>query len=66
MMTHGTVSAYHRGCRCKACEQAKRDQMSRNGRTHTPAYDRKAIGEALQELFPLGLTNDCPARRGKR
>jgi hypothetical protein len=62
-VTHGTISAYHRGCRCKPCQQAKSDQMSRNGRKHTTAYDRKAIGEALREIAPLGLTPDCPARR---
>jgi hypothetical protein len=62
MMTHGTISAYHRGCRCKACEQAKRDQMSRNGRTRTIAYDRQLLGEALREIAPMGLTDDCPAR----
>jgi hypothetical protein len=28
--------------------------------------DRHLPAEALQDLFPLGLTDDCPARREQR
>lgn len=65
-MNHGTISAFYHGCRCEPCKQAKSDQARRAGRTHTPAYDRKAIREALLELCPTGLTDQCPARRGQR
>jgi hypothetical protein len=28
--------------------------------------DRKALADLLNEMFPLGLTSDCPARRKAR
>jgi hypothetical protein len=28
--------------------------------------DRKALADLLNEMFPLGLTDDCPARRKAR
>jgi hypothetical protein len=62
-MRHGTVKSYTDGCRCESCRAAKR--RSRPPRRQ-PLVDRHLLAEALQDLFPLGLTDDCPVRRGQR
>ena len=59
---HGTLDGYtHHACRCPQCRQA----MSHYHHTHNPTVvqDRTAMRNLLQELFPLGLTDDCPARQ---
>jgi hypothetical protein len=74
-MRHGSTTAYTGGCRCDECRAGWRDYC-RDYRARR-ASARKAAGESFEldpardelrdlllELFPLGLTNDCPARRG--
>lgn len=67
MVEHGTVSGYaHHGCRCDACGSAMREYSRRRryGDDGVEIYvDRDALSDLLHELFPLGLTDDCPARR---
>jgi hypothetical protein len=53
---------YAHGCRCDTCRAAKR--RSRRPTFERAPVDRALLREALQEMFPLGLTDDCPARRG--
>lgn len=69
-MTHGTENAYKKhGCRCEACREANADaQRARRHAKgeHVIQVKREALAELLQELFPLGLTDDCPARRHLR
>jgi hypothetical protein len=63
---HGTTHAYkQRMCRCEPCRAAYRE-ANRRYRRRTRALvnvDREALSDLLNELFPLGLTDDCPARR---
>jgi hypothetical protein len=66
-MKHGTMYAYNKlGCRCDACKQARRDLY--HGGRHGPqdAVATELLTEILQEMFPLGLTDDCPARKALR
>ena len=73
-MKHGSVSSYSRlGCRCDECKSAWRAYYrayyrKRNGgqiRERASADDRDALRDLLMELFPDGLTDDCPARRNR-
>lgn len=58
-ITHGTHNAYvNHGCRCDDCRAASSKYRRRRG----PApVDREALRDLLTELFPHGLTADCPA-----
>jgi hypothetical protein len=74
-MRHGTVYAYREGCRCEACRAAhaaaRRDYNERKrgepveARGSYSKDDRDFLSDLLHELFPDGLTDDCPARRAK-
>jgi hypothetical protein len=75
-MTHGTLNAYNnRGCRCERCRTAKAEaQRSYKARKRgEPVCVRGPIdrlgedllSDLLHELFPDGLTDDCPARRAR-
>lgn len=68
-MTHGTLRSYWGGCRCEDCTQANRDYMReytvRRRGGDLIEVDRDALSDLLAELFPLGLTEDCPAARRK-
>jgi hypothetical protein len=70
-MIHGTLTAYRHGCRCEKCREANaayQRAYRRPART-----DRKSpalapgrhpdLADLLHELAPMGLTDDCPARR---
>jgi hypothetical protein len=74
-MKHGTTYAYRtRRCRCELCREAHsasmRDYKARK-RGGPPALprgsyakvDEEFLSDLLHELFPDGLTDDCPARR---
>jgi hypothetical protein len=66
-MTHGTNSGYAHGCRCTACTKpAVTTTGARYQRRKPLQVDRKLLSDLLQDMFPLGLTDDCPARRGQR
>jgi hypothetical protein len=55
---HGTNYGYTRGCRCDACVDAL---TGRGVPTYVPVLvDRDLLSDLLHELFPFGLTNDCP------
>jgi hypothetical protein len=57
-LKHGTENAYkNRGCRCELCLAARREDR------RAPGVDHGLIADLLNELFPFGLTDDCPARR---
>lgn len=58
---HGTTSRYTTGCRCTKCRQAARDYQRERRRIAEPDPDE--LSNLLHELFPLGLTDDCPARQ---
>lgn len=60
-MSHGTLTGYTYGCRCDECKLAMREYHQR--RCPPPSVDREALADLLQELFPKGLTDDCPAAR---
>lgn len=66
-MTHGTLSAYNRhGCRCTACRAKKAAYDAERQKTRPRAastVNRSLLREALMEMFPMGLTDDCPVRR---
>jgi hypothetical protein len=76
-MTHGTLHAYNnRGCRCEKCRAAKaasmREYKARKrgepvalARGSYAQVDQDLLSDLLHELFPDGLTDDCPARRAK-
>lgn len=64
---HGTPSgySYHR-CRCDVCRTAWR--RKNRAKYHermgdVVKVDRDRLSDLLNELFPMGLTDDCPARR---
>jgi hypothetical protein len=59
-MKHGTRYSYERGCRCRACKAANGERSSR------VQVDHEALRDLLLELFPDGLTEDCPVAREKR
>jgi hypothetical protein len=72
-MKHGTTYAYRtRRCRCELCREAHsarsvRKARKRGGPVRAPTVRQGPIEEflsdLLHELFPDGLTDDCPARR---
>lgn len=66
MIPHGTVSGYknHR-CRCDQCRRAASAYDSART-TRVVIQDREAFRELVDDLFPRGLTKDCPAARGSR
>jgi len=66
-MIHGTVNAYnHHGCRCSECRGAmRRAAHARNSRGMV-VKDRHLMRDLLGELFPLGLTPDCPVRKANQ
>jgi hypothetical protein len=49
-MRHGTRHSHK--CRCEECRK--------------PKVDHEALRDLLLELFPDGLTEDCPVAREKR
>ena len=63
-MTHGTINAYDKGCRCVPCCNAKADYAAR--RNAGLRVDDERLRDLLIEVCPDGLTDDCPARRGRR
>jgi hypothetical protein len=74
-MTHGTVSGYQtHGCRCMPCRDARRDYDRRRAEQRREmasqpgleSVDRQVLADILVELFPDGLTDDCPAQRARR
>lgn len=72
-MTHGTEYCYRRAkCRCVPCRAAAAAARRHRRATSTRSpwvrdsrapIDRELLAEVLQEMFPFGLTDDCPARR---
>jgi hypothetical protein len=67
---HGTASGYsYHGCRCDECRAAwarsKREWRARRRGSPTTSYEgpNPALSRLLDELFPDGLTDECPARR---
>jgi hypothetical protein len=64
-MKHGTLTGYTtHACRCEECRAAMRAYHVRRG-AGPLEVDRDLICDLLHELFPDGLTDDCPARRAK-
>jgi hypothetical protein len=71
---HGTTHAYSaRGCRCEACRAAhaaaqrafkarKRGEAVPERSPRDPISE-ELLSDLLHELFPDGLTDDCPARK---
>jgi hypothetical protein len=64
-MRHGIVHSYDKGCRCVPCSNAKSDYAAARAQG-VHRVDRELLAELLHELFPHGLTDDCPARRERR
>lgn len=60
MAAHGSPQSYKDGCRCDECRWA----MSRYNRDRPPSR-RDQLADALNELFPYGLTDDCPWAQGR-
>jgi hypothetical protein len=55
---HGTTYSYDvRACRCEECREAKAYARG------NVKVDEKLLSDLLHELFPDGLTDDCPARK---
>jgi hypothetical protein len=67
-IVHGTTYRYRRGCRCDSCRAAQTRAMRDYRSTpRPPTVDyRSELADVLNDLFPDGLTDDCPARRGMR
>jgi hypothetical protein len=68
--SRGTESGYsYHGCRCDECRAAwarsKREWRARRRGSPTTSYEgpNPALSRLLDELFPDGLTDECPARR---
>lgn len=62
-MKHGMRSTYQGGCRCEECREANRDYQRALYRRRRPprrGIDRALLAEALREIAPFGLTDDCP------
>jgi hypothetical protein len=81
MGTHGKQSTYRKnGCRCEPCVEAYRKACRRHSRAHRERHGysrvppegvtyrqaRELLAGLLNETFPLGLTEDCPARKAIR
>jgi hypothetical protein len=74
-MRHGTQYGYGIGCRCSACRganaaaQRRYQERKRGGpvpvRGPSDRFGEDLLSDLLHELFPDGLTDDCPARRAK-
>lgn len=65
---HGTLTGYATDkCRCDDCRAASRSyqQARRTGSSFDPETT-KLFSDLLHELFPDGLTDDCPVRRAQR
>jgi hypothetical protein len=67
---HGTESGYsYHGCRCDECRAAwarsQRERRARRRGSPPTSYEgpNPALSRLLDELFPDGLTDECPARR---
>lgn len=64
-MRHGTTAMYYQGrCRCENCKRSEhaRARIRTDIVSSLSKADFKLIAEALQEICPEGLTDDCPAR----
>jgi queuine/archaeosine tRNA-ribosyltransferase len=63
-MKHGKYSTYtnHR-CRCEACRRANREHSAHLRKGDGTRHLHTEFAHLLHELFPLGLTDDCPARK---
>ena len=64
MIDHGTTTKYSHGCRCTPCKHAYGDRTAQ--RRAGLKVDAEALRAVLEDLFPYGLTRECPrARRTK-
>lgn len=73
MSEHGKLWTYNSGCRCDPCRdvasvyrkarRARCGPSKPRGEKFNLDVEREALGDLLNELFPLGLTDDCPARK---
>lgn len=67
MSEHGTLANYRRGCRCPECRASNVENYRKYTATARGgglvSVDRDVLSDLLNEIFPLGLTDDCPARR---
>jgi hypothetical protein len=62
---HGTPYQYRRGCRCDECREANiRAMRDYRATPDPPKIDRGQLSDLLNDLFPDGMTDDCPIRRG--
>lgn len=62
MAEHGTRSRYaNQRCRCEDCREAHAVAQRLYRRREIPVDP--AMRDLLNELFPFGLTNDCPLGR---
>jgi hypothetical protein len=68
MSAHGTKRRYDTGCRCLDCGAANRtyQRTYRERQTRLIAVNRPLLAEALNEMFPEGLTDDCPRARARQ
>ncbi len=61
-MNHGTITGYATlRCRCTECKQAGRNYNAE--RRGNPIVDENRLSDLLHELFPDGLTDECPVRQ---
>lgn len=62
MTEHGSTTMYNQGCRCEPCRAARGDYETQ--RRLGLKVDPEALRAILDDLFPFGLTADCPRARG--